>query len=475
MSPARPQLLRWLLPWIAACAGGLLLGRPAAAQSVWELTPYRIHVLLALGTAPELTPRLQADLTADLAARVDSLVGPGWDVTLVAAPPRLQHALATQIDAVTVESLAKESLTYDKVMLLAVVPDPSGYRVIARELDVRTRIWSTTAHVPAGQAAKLRDAAFRALHMGFAPLARVETVEKRAVTLRLRAAALPPRDKALAWVAPGDVFQPLLRRNDREGNLRGVVAVPWTFLAVEEVARAELKCRLHTGIAGPLSGRRRGRIEQLALAVIPPGKPTRLVLQSRTEPRQALVGYEIYVQSPDNKPPDFLGRSDWQGSLMIQPTGQPLRVLLVKHGGELLARLPVVPGLRAEAVALVPNDDQRLEAEQAITEFQEMLVDQVTRRELLLTKARAALAAKKFDQVEALIGELHLLETPEQLHRKLQQQQERIVSGDAAIQRRIDTLFSDTRKLLEKHVKAETIEQLRAQLAAARSNAEKGG
>ncbi len=468
MNPARPPRTCRLVPWLAVCAWLLGLPRPAPAQTVWELTPYRVQALLAFQTAPELTPALQDDLVSGLAARIDALVAPAWNATVAAAPRVLCPTLIAHFEAATVESLPKESLTFDKVMLLAVRRGPAGYLVQSRELDVRTRTWNRSVQVAAGQPAKLRDAAFRALCLAFAPLARVENVDRKAVAMRLRAAALPPRDKSLVWVHPGSVFQPVLRRNDYDGNLRGVLPVPWTFLVVDQVLQAQLKCTMHTGLPGPLSTRSRGRIEQLAVALIPPKTATRLLLQSRTEPRQPLPGYDVFEQSPDGKSLSFLGRSDRRGIITIVPTAQTVRVLLVKHGGEMLARLPVVPGWPANLAASIPNDDQRLAAEQAITEFQEMLVDLVTRRELLLARARVAIKAARFDQVETLINDLHMLESREQLERRLNQLQSRIISNDAAVQRKIDALFADTRKILQQHVSPDTIEQLRRQLSQAR-------
>ena len=468
MTSARSQPASRLLLWLGVCAWWLLVLPPAAAQTVWELTPYRVQVLVAWDDAAALTPALQDDLIVGLGERIDALIGPSWNAALAPAPRPLRQAMLADLDSVAVESLSKESLALDKICLLAVLRDPGGYRVRARELDARTRTWNRSVGVAAGVPGKIRDAALRALCRAFAPLARVETVDRKVVTLRLQAAALPPRDKGLRWVNAGTVFQPVLRRNDRQGNLLAALAVPWTFLVVDEVKQAELKCTMHTGMSSPLSSRRRGRIEQLAVAILPPNKPTRLVLQSRTEPRQPLPGYDVFEQARDGKSLSLLGRSDRRGSILVGPTEQTVRVLLVKHGGEMLARLPMVPGLQADLAASIPNDDQRLAAEQAITEFQEMLVDLVTRREQLLARARAALKTKGFDQVEKLIGELHMLESREQLERRLTQMQSRIVSNDAAMQRKIDALFADTRKLLEQHVGTETIEQLRHQLSQAR-------
>lgn len=469
MTPRRPQLASRLVSWLAVCAG--LVGLPPAlgADTVWELTPYRVQILWACQSAPQLTPLVQEDLAAGLQTRLDALAAPAWESTVAAAPHSLRLAMIGRLQPVTESLLPKESLEFDKVMLLAVLRSPSGYVVQARELDVRTRTWNTPSRVSVAQPARLRDAAVRAVCQAFAPLARVETVERKAVGMRWRAAGLTPRDKSLVWVRAGTVFQPVLRRNDREGHLLGVLAVPWTFLVVDQVVRAELKCTMHTGLPGPLSTRRRGRIEQLAVALIPPEKPTRLLLESRTEPRQALPGYDVFEQAADGKSLRLVGRSDRRGTIAIRPAKQPVRVLVVKHGGEMLARLPVVPGWPAELTAAIPNDDQRLAAEQAITEFQEMLVDLVTRRELLLARARVAIKAARFDQVETLINDLHMLESREELDRRLNQLQSRIVSNDAAVQRKIDALFADTRKILEEHVRPDTIEQLRHQLSQAQA------
>ena len=244
--------------------------------------------------------------------------------------------------------------------------------------SVRTRTWSSPVRMVAWQAAKLRDTAFRAMCEAFAPLAQVgavDTANKR-VTLRLRAAALPARDRDFLQVRPGDLFQPVVRYNDREGNPRRITIVPWTYLEVNDVDQASLECTLRSGLRTPLSGRLRGRVDRLALGVVVPQMPTRLILKSRVEPEQVLAGYDVYVQALDSKATKFLGRSDRRGSVTIEPDDPPLRLLVIKHGGILLARLPVVPGIHAELDALVADDEQRLEAEGYLAGLQE---DQIGR------------------------------------------------------------------------------------------------
>lgn len=459
----------------------------ADAQTVWELTPYRIEVILATGRSPELTDPLRADLSEGLLARVDALIGAAWDAGLTDAPPALERALVRDFETVTTEMLEQalspnakaspealapseaesppEEETFDldaldKVILLAVLPGESGYRVIARELDVRTRQWNTAVTVPVWQAAKLSDAAFRAVSSAFAPLARIVAVDKKQVTLRLRAAGLPTRDETIVPVAPGQVFRPVVRHNDRNGKLRAATPIPWTFLAVDAVAQAELQCTLHTGIRTPLSGRRRGRFEQLALAVVPPGKPTRLVLQSRTDPDEVLIGYDVFSHPPGSKSTELVGRTDRQGAVVIPPTEQPLRVLLVKNGGEFLGRLPLVPGVEADVVAAIANDDQRLEAEGFITGLQEELIDLVTRREVLLAQASRQLEEKKYDEAEKLIRQLQSLEGRDDFALHMTQEEKKVFSADRLIQAKIDAMFSKTRKLVAEYLDELAIDQL---------------
>ena len=55
------------ITWMSYLAVAIVFGPigRAGAQSVWELTPYRVRIAVAAGESPQLTPRLMADLAAD--------------------------------------------------------------------------------------------------------------------------------------------------------------------------------------------------------------------------------------------------------------------------------------------------------------------------------------------------------------------------------------------------------------------------
>jgi hypothetical protein len=445
----------------------------AGADSVWEWTPYRVQVYLALGWAPELAGAPAKDLAADLAAQADALLGASWDLRVTDAPPALARRMLADLEAVAIEDLPQDSLDLDKVFLLVVQPQPTGYLVAARELDANARWFGTAVRITVSQPAGLRDGLFRAVGQAFAPLAEILSVDdvKKRTVLKLRAGAIGFRDKTYQPVGPGRIFVPIVRFDDHQGKPRQVALIPWTFCVVDSVQGAELQCALHTGLHSPMSVRRRGRMQQFALAVAPPQKPTRLVLRSRTDPQRVLVGYDLYEQLPDGKTMELVGRTDRQGVVTITPNGQGLRLLYVKHGGELLARLPLLPGLLAEADAAVPDDDLRLLAEGYLMGLRDDVIDAVAERAILIPRVRTLIQAGRLDEAQDLLRQLQTMDSADQFLRELSLKQKRLISDDPAVQRRLDAMFSDVEKLIHEKLDRQTIEQLQAELVQARAAA----
>lgn len=459
---------RWASLLLAIAAACVMTGR-ASAQTVWELTPYRIQLIVGLGPSGELNSRLLGDLRRGVIDRAEATVGVAWDVAAMDPSPRLRYRMTRSLDGLVVEDLPKECADFDKVMLLAVTSGPTGYNVDAREFDVRAQSFGPMVRVPTWQAAKLCDAASLAMLDAFCPLARVVTSEKQTVTLRLRAGGLPTRDPSLVFVRPGDLFQPLMRYTDREGTLRKVVPIPWTLFMVERYTAKEFSCAVHSGLRNPMSGRRRGRVEQLALAVRPTGDATRLVVRSQATPTRGLPDCEVYAQTPGSKKTTLLGHTDADGAIRIPAGDGPLRLLLLKRGGALLARLPMAPGWMPEMSVDLPDDDSRLVAEEYITAMQENLVDLVTRRQLLLARAAKHIKAGELDKASKLVDTLREQPTRTELLTELQRRQEKIEPGDARARKKIDDLFGQTRGLVEKYFAPEPIEAMARDLVRAQS------
>ena len=133
------QLSRpWFWRLCTACCAGLVAwapAAPAAVQSVWELTPYRIHVLVAVAPAAELTPRQRADLPAYLVTRADAMVGAPWNVTAAPAPPAVQRAMIYARESVTLQSLKEEAREMVVAIQTAVEEARDEYEAAASEFD----------------------------------------------------------------------------------------------------------------------------------------------------------------------------------------------------------------------------------------------------------------------------------------------------------------------------------------------------
>lgn len=454
-----------MLLTVACCTVGL--PRAGSAQVVWELTPYQFHVYLAAAPTPELPPHVVTELGSDLVDRVDVTVGAAWNMSVSIPEASLCRTMLFDLDDVGLDAIPKEALANDKVTLVTISKQVIGFHLAARELDVQTQMFSATVEMDVPQKALLSDALFSAVVEAFAPLASIKTSEGDKVELRLRAGRLSSRDPALLSVLPGSIFQPIIRYDDREGNPKKILALPWSFLAVEEVTEAQLTCHLYSGLHSALAGRRRGRVRQLALAVKPPNKPTRLTIQARSGSKRPLGGYDVFLQKPGETSTEWLGRTDLAGSILIPPTPNLLHILYVRNGGQLLAKLPLVPGLEESVVASVIDDDQRLAAESVIMAAQEELLDLVTRRAVLTARISAAIKAGNPSEADDLLVQLYALRTRDQFTQQLDQERKKLVSDDPLIERRIDLMFSKTRKLIVEYLDPNEVDKIGDQVRAA--------
>lgn len=444
----------------------------ARGQSVWELTPYRVQLQVAFSYSPEWTAWRRRELTERLVSRIDSLIGATWSVEVVEAEASWRSTMLRDLASIEMDDLpAVEGEEFDKIILMTAQASGPSLRLTAREFDVRTQRWGTMESVAVAHAARLRSAATHLVISVFSPLAMVDEVEGDQVALRLRAGTLPPRDDTLQWVTAGDLFEPFVRYTDRDGSLRRIVAVDWTYLRVESADGADVATRVYSGMRSPLSARRRGRTEQLAVVVHPPRTETTLFLHSRTDQERPLAGYDVFAYGPENKATDLLGRTNRDGAIHIEPTEDNLRLVVVRSGNQFLARLPIVPGLRPELNALLPDDTERLEAEGFITGLQESLVDLVVRREVLLALIRHYLSENRLEDATRLNEELNGLRTRQQFANELDREQQRTVSSDPSTQRKIDKLFADTKVLLNQFMRAGPVEEVQAELRAAQARA----
>ncbi|MEN6451607.1 MAG: hypothetical protein ABFC96_14030 [Thermoguttaceae bacterium] len=465
---------RWLLRGAAflGLAVAALVGASVAAaadQTVWPMTPYQVQVLVAFEPQPSLTPRLHEALCKSLAARIDTVMGAAWNTTVSAPPPALERDMVRGLAGLRADQIPLPPPQVDKMMLVAVTAAPGGMKVTVRDFDLRTRVLNRPIFRSVWHVATLEEAVLHATLDAFAPVARVESFNKDNVVLRPRAVGLPIGDRRLAILRPGDVMQPMTRTNDRQGNFRHATVGPWSFFVVDKVAPEQVDARVYSGMRSALMAKGRGRIESLAIRVIPPGGATTLALKSRTEPKGPLGGYEIYSYPPggNNKEPKLLGLTDQQGRLSITSDAAVLRVLLVKSGKDVLAKLPMVPGLERQASADLPNHDQRLEAEGFLFGLQEEMADAIARRNILMVLTRRRMEAGQLDEAAELMDKLNRLPKALEFSTRISQQEDRLNSSDKTIKKRIDKVMTDTREFM-KRLNPEEVDALDRELRAAR-------
>ena len=450
--------------------------RPVSAQETWDYSPYRIRIWLAFQESPQMSDRMRSDIARFLKQRARIYAGATWKVAVSPAPNKVAAEMLRQIDQITVDQIkeswinwdpedaaeAKFAPTGDKLMLLAIREDLGGVSIQARELDCRTRYWGPVVHRQVGQVRRTAREAFSAIATAFAPIARIERVDGKEGQARIRAGGLIHGAKdSPVDIRPGDPLLPINRRNDREGLplKKGIQIIPWTYFFVTAQDGSNLTCQVHTGIRSPMRGRSTSRTLRIGLGVRPVHKTTLLQLQSTDETPQTLTGYDIYSKDPKLKPPPpdapkvmppYFGRTDWRGAVEIPKGDVKLRIVYVKNGNNLLARLPIVPGLEATQVAEMRNDDPRLMAEEFNRQVQSKIVELVTARRLIEARIEARIKGQKMDEARQLFEQLTALETREDIEAMLSGMEERVqaelaVFPNRATNAKVEQLFQRTR------------------------------
>jgi hypothetical protein len=249
--------------------------------------------------------------------------------------------------------------------------------------------------------------------------------------------------------------------------------VPWTYIeAIDEgesqSAAGRLAGRVQSGTRRPLGVRRRGRIEQVAIALRADPQTAVARMRSRSEPDKPLTGYEVFVQNTNEAATHLIGLSDERGEIRIEPGPTPIRLLYVKSGGELLARLPVVPGIDDRLDVPLVDDEPRLRAAARMAAMREDLVDLVARRNIYMARVRQQIEEKNWPRARQLLESLDELPGRAQFNQLLSREARLHRANDKQVQRKIEQLFSATQTVLSQFLDPRPISELHDQLRAAR-------
>ncbi len=445
--------------WVVAlaCVSVARADEPVA----WELRPYQIQLLVAAADGAAPAPGRAEALGQSLAARVRTVVGGSWHLQAAAAPPELATQMLADIASVTAAELPADALKLDKVMLLAVTAGAGRTELVAREFDVATQAWNSTLRRRCEQPAALEHVAFGTLLAAFAPLARIERVEGGTVMIRLRAGSIPRRDATLPLVPSGTVFRPLLVAGPTP---RDITPIAWTWLAPGKIDGPLVECQLESGLRPPAIPDYHPLRERLALGVTAVPEEVRLSIVSPATPPVGQSGLDIYAV-PAEGAEQFLGRTDRQGQVRIPPADKPLRVLHVKQGENLLARLPLVTGLEREMTVNLSADPGRLAAERFLRATRDVLIDAAARRELLIGRIRNHIDRDEAVKARKLLAELKSLPTEERLVAEIDIEERRLWPKGKPAAGPLVAEFTELREQVKKRLARGPIEELDGELA----------
>ena len=473
-APHNLHLRRHMLRFVAM-AMVTLCGRWANVTNAddrgWEFEPYRIHAVLAIDVPGGIAERLSSELPQYLERRVVAAIGPAWEFKLQIATGSLRRALLSglaQFDGPPTIELPADG---DKLLLLSLRGTPTGYELSAREFDRTAGRWGMPLERQSGQTEMLPEQLFALIWQTVAPLAQLELdpSDNSRVVLNPRGGKLWRDASNAPWVEPGDLFLPVMRRTTRGGELAkdGIQVVPWTYIESVEVNAGKVVGLIHSANRNPLGARRRGRVEQIAIALRAEPSETRLHLVSRTNPEKSLAGYEVYEQNAADKSTTRIGSTDPAGTITIAPGSPPVKMVVIKHGGQLLARLPVVPIAEREVTVPLPDDDMRLAAETRLAALREDLVDVVVRRNILMARARQKIKDSDLPAAQTLLRSIDELPGRSQFNLTLTSAARLLRSDDPQIQRRIDQLFAATQTVLTQYLDTRPISELNEEFRAA--------
>ncbi len=464
-----------LIVVLVAVTGGMC-NATARAQETWEYSPYQVQVWLAVLPSARLPETLQEEILTELRRQAPLFAGATWRLVAEKAPESIAPTLVTVLDALSLEQIAavaEDALAPDKLMLLTVAADGGEFLIACRELDCHARSFGQVFQTRGMQLPRLpRDCAMT-MARAFAPLVRVEQSRGRSATARVRAGGLVRYDHCISRVKAGDVLRPVIRRNDRRGQPKpgGIQEVDWTYLTVRSQDEYLLQCEVLSAMRNPLAGRSSVSVEKLALLVQPQRRTTELKLVAKDADARPLEGYEIFAKKPLPKDADVkntalrLGSTDWRGTIEVPPDELTLRLIYVKNGTHLIARLPVVPGYLPQVVLELPSDDKRLEAEAFVQGMESTVMDLVARREILTARIERRIGQGNLEDARALLDEIKSFQTKDDLEIMLSnRQQAGLSSENEREQRRIDQMLSGTRILLNKYLDPDQLVALQRQV-----------
>ncbi len=135
----------------------------------------------------------------------------------------------------------------------------------------------------------------------------------------------------------------------------------------------------------------------------------------------------------------------------------PLYLYYVKNGETLLARLPIVNGVRSIEQADLPDDRRRLETEAFLKGLQGEILDVVIRRKVLESRIKQEIRKKDLVKAEKLLDELKRVKSFERMSEQVEGIQRRALSIErgsilTGVTKKINFMLDSTRQLMQKYL-----------------------
>jgi hypothetical protein len=357
--------------------------------------------------------------------------------------------VAPRVIELPLEHQMKEiAVGLDKLLLVRVKCSGEVLEVSAKELDGQLQLTGPAITKMARSIDGLCDAASEAVLEAFSPVVRIENSGRKDAKGRVRAAGLLWRSESPAMVQPKDILQPWVIKFDRAGKTESIGLLDWTYGIVSKLDGAMLEMDIHSGRSGALQAKQTRRTERIAIRARMTNQPTTLRLHARARPDSPMTGYEVYEKNLATNEMTLVGRTNWDGRLNLARVENPLRLLYIKNGGSVLARLPVVPGLFPIETADLVGDDARLRAEAYLKGVENGIIDLVAQRQLFGARIRTRIKKNKSKDAQTLLEELKLLPGYSEIAADMAKQAPILESKNSLEQKKIITMFAKTRELL---------------------------
>lgn len=379
---------------------------------------------------------------------------------------------AKLIDPPTTDLVAAQIDQYDKIFFVRAERNAVTPTVSVVEMDTLMRHFGAPVTLPLTD--RNTDVAAIASNVvaSFRPVVRIDNAGQKEATAMVRGGGLIISDDSPGRIKVGDILEPMIRKDDRNGNPFVIGPMDWAFLVATEADNRIVKMDFWAGRTGGLQGRKNNRTFKMGLRVKPRGRGSLLRLHAKGNVDEPLIGYEIYEKALDSKEMSFVGRTDWDGRLQISPSDGPFRLLYVKNGGAILARLPLVPGLHDHDVANLVGDDDRLQAEAYVRGVQSDIIDLVALRELFKARVRMRLENGEMDKAEELMVGLRQQPNSQQFNDEIGKKKVMFLKtiDNPSQRKKVDNMFSSTQDLLSKFINPKLIQDLEIDIITAKKN-----